>query len=182
MSGSLGSPRCNGCVCERGRRDDGRRSMMTETSVRLDERAMVAWGERIGREVDPPAFIALRGDLGAGKSTLARAIAHGAGVEGDLPSPTFNLLFRYDADRGIQVVHIDLYRLEDPEEVWELGWGELPAEDEVVLIEWPERAEGLLPPDRWEVVLLEADDGDAREISVRRLGSPGALSPLDGPG
>lgn len=155
---------------------------MTETSARLDERAMVAWGEQVGREVEAPAFIALRGNLGAGKSTLARAIAHGAGVKGDLPSPTFNLLFRYDTGRGIQLVHIDLYRLQDPEEVWELGWGELPAAEEVVLVEWPERAEGLLPPDRWEVMLVEAEEGDSREVSIRRVGSPGALPPPEASG
>ena len=148
---------------------------MEEMSVRLDERAMEAWGERIGRELEPPLFIVLRGDLGTGKSTLARAIARGAGVEGDIPSPTFNLMFRYEAARGIGLVHIDLYRLEDPDEVWELGWGELPAVNEVVMVEWPERAEALLPEDRWEVELVEVDGGRAREISVRPVGAAGSL-------
>ena len=104
----------------------------------LTEAELVAWGERIGEAADPPLFLALRGDLGAGKSTLARAIARGAGVEGPVPSPTFNLLFRYETPRGVTLAHLDLYRLEDPEEVWELGWGELPEAREIVVVDWPD--------------------------------------------
>src|SRR5215217_5564372 len=110
----------------------------------LSEAELEAWGERIGREAKPPLLLALRGDLGAGKTTLARAVARGAGVDGPVPSPTYNLLFRYDTPRGLVIVHLDLYRIENPDEVWELGWGDLPAEDELVLVEWPERAEALL--------------------------------------
>src|SRR5512146_2096706 len=99
----------------------------------LTEPMLVAWGERIGMSVAVPVVLALRGQLGAGKSVLARAVARGAGVEGHLPSPTFNLLYRYHGARGIDVVHLDLYRLEDPDEVWELGWSELGAGPEAVL-------------------------------------------------
>ena len=107
---------------------------MEVRSVLMNERDMEAWGERIGRESAPPLFVALRGDLGAGKSTLARAIARGADIEGPVPSPTFNLLFRYAAPRGVEIVHLDLYRLEDPAEVWDLGWGELPGPHDIVLV------------------------------------------------
>ncbi len=141
----------------------------------LDKAAMIRWGEQLGGAIRPPRFLALRGDLGAGKSTLARAIARGAGVEGPIPSPTFNLLFRYDTPRGVTIVHLDLYRLEDPEEVWDLGWSELPGEHEIVLVEWPERAESLLPPDRWEVSLEEVGDADQRRVSVIAVGNPGPL-------
>jgi tRNA threonylcarbamoyl adenosine modification protein YjeE len=141
----------------------------------LDEAELVAWGERIGREAGTPLVLALRGDLGAGKSTLARGIVHGAGVEGDVPSPTFNLLFRYDTPRGVVVHHLDLYRLEDPDEVWELGWAELGAAGDVVLIEWPERAETMLPGTRWEVVLEETDDGARRRVTATPVGDPPAL-------
>ena len=82
----------------------------------LTEPDLVRWGERIGRQVPPPLFLALRGPLGAGKSVLARAVARGAGVEGPLPSPTFNLLFRYEAPTSV-VVHLDLYRIRDPAEL-----------------------------------------------------------------
>ncbi|HSU13022.1 tRNA (adenosine(37)-N6)-threonylcarbamoyltransferase complex ATPase subunit type 1 TsaE [Longimicrobium sp.] len=148
----------------------------------LTEPELVAWGERIGREGRTPLVLALRGDLGAGKSTLARAIAHGAGVEGDIPSPTFNLLFSYQAPRGIRIHHLDLYRLEDPDEVWELGWSELGAPDELVMIEWPARAEQLLPAPRWEVEIEEMGDPSVRRVAAHPVGDPHPLPPLAGGG
>lgn len=154
----------------------------------LSEPELVGWGERIGREVETPVVLALRGPLGAGKSVLARAVARGAGVVGHLPSPTFNLLFRYRGDRayrayrgrrGVEVVHLDLYRIASPEEVWELGWGELGAPSEIVLIEWPERAEALLPEDRWEVFLTIPSGSPGheslREVRLARCGAPPEL-------
>ena len=141
----------------------------------LTERELVRWGERIGVEVDPPLFLALRGPLGAGKSVLARAVARGAGVEGLLPSPTFNLMFRYEGATA-DVVHMDLYRIRDPEELKELGWEELCAGDEVLLVEWPERAGGRLPADRWEIEMRTPDGtSEMREVMVRRVGSPPSL-------
>lgn len=136
----------------------------------LTEEELVAWGERIGREVGAPLFLALRGELGAGKSVLARAVARGAGVTQAMPSPTFNLLFRYEVGRT-SVVHIDLYRLETPEEVDALGWRELGAGDEIVIVEWPERAGALLPTDRWDIALAVAGP-DVREVRMTRHGTP----------
>jgi tRNA threonylcarbamoyl adenosine modification protein YjeE len=146
----------------------------------LTEEALVRWGERIGREARTPLVLALRGDLGAGKSTLARAIAQGAGVTGDVPSPTFNLVFRYDVPGGPRVHHLDLYRLEDEEEVWELGWAELGMESDLVMIEWPERAERRLPSPRWEVTLEEAGDPSVRRVAARPVGSPPLLPEMPG--
>lgn len=135
----------------------------------LSESALAEWGRRIGGSVALPAVLCLRGDLGAGKSTLARAIAHGAGVAGDVPSPTFNLVFRYDTPRG-RVWHLDLYRLEREDEVWELGWGELGDAGDLVMVEWPERAESLLPAPRWEIALEEEGDADVRRVTAERVG------------
>jgi tRNA threonylcarbamoyl adenosine modification protein YjeE len=146
----------------------------------VTEAELAAWGERIGREAATPLVLALRGDLGAGKSTLARAVARGAGVAGDVPSPTFNLLFSYDAPRGVRVQHLDLYRLERLDEVWELGWEELGAPGDLVLIEWPERAEPLLPAPRWDVALEELDDPLRRRVEAAPVGAPPALPPLEG--
>ena len=141
----------------------------------LTEHQLVRWGERIGDEVAPPLFLALRGPLGAGKSVLARAVARGAGVEGPLPSPTFNLVFRYQGATA-DVIHVDLYRIHDPEELKELGWEELCAGDEVLLVEWPERAGGRLPADRWEVDMRTPDGAsEMREVMVRKVGSPPSL-------
>jgi len=138
----------------------------------LDEAGLVRWGERIGRTVEAPVFFALRGELGAGKSVLARAIARGAGVIGPMPSPTFNLVYRYHAKGGVTLAHIDLFRLNTIDEVWELGWSELGAGPEIVAVEWPERAEPLLPPDRWEIRLDFTVRPDMRDITFRRVGSP----------
>jgi len=144
----------------------------------LSEAALAEWGRRVGAEARTPLVLALRGDLGAGKSTLARAVAQGAGVEGDVPSPTFNLVFRYETPRGVQVHHLDLYRLEDPAEVWELGWQELGGAGDLVLIEWPQRAEALLPSPRWEVELEEAADPSVRRVAARAVGTPPPLPPF----
>ena len=141
--------------------------------MRVTEEDLIRWGRKIGESVDPPVFLAIRGVLGAGKSVLARAIAHGAGVEESLPSPTFNLLFRYQGRGDTVVTHLDLYRLTDPEEVWELGWTEVGAEKEIVLVEWPERAGAYLPSDRWEVeIRIPEDETDLRDVSVSRVGAP----------
>jgi tRNA threonylcarbamoyladenosine biosynthesis protein TsaE len=148
----------------------------------LTEPELAAWGERIGREIGAPAVLALRGDLGAGKSTLARAIARGMGIAGDVPSPTFNLLFRYETPRGPVLQHLDLYRLENEDEVWELGWAELPGSDDVVVIEWPERAEPLLPAPRWEIGIEDVGDEDSRLVTARPVGDPPPLPEMGGGG
>ncbi len=142
----------------------------------LSEPDLVRWGRRIGERLEVPAFIGLQGELGAGKSVLARAIARGAGVEGAIPSPTFNLLFRYPARDGVEVVHMDLYRLRDPDELWELGWEELGWGSDLVLVEWPERAGLHLPEDRWDIHLAPPEPGSPfRIVQVRRVGGPPAL-------
>lgn len=139
----------------------------------LTEEELARWGRTIGREVEIPIVLALSGPLGAGKSVLARAVARGAGVEGTLPSPTFNLLFRYRGAGGIEVVHLDLYRLSAPDELWELGWEELGSGPEIILVEWPERAGVHLPADRWEISLTPTEPGvPVREVAVRRVGDP----------
>ncbi len=119
-----------------------------------------------------PLILGLRGELGAGKSVLARAIARGAGVRTSMPSPTFNLLYRYDT-ASAEVLHFDLYRLQSPDEVWELGWSDLGDAHQLVLIEWPEQAEALLPADRWDITLAPHDlRPDLRTCRAQRIGRP----------
>jgi tRNA threonylcarbamoyladenosine biosynthesis protein TsaE len=98
-------------------------------------------------------LVALKGGLGAGKTTLARAILRAASGDPALivPSPTFTLVEVYDTPKGA-FWHFDLYRLEAPEQVFELGWEEALAEG-IVLIEWPERLGALLPPPAVAVTL-----------------------------
>lgn len=140
------------------------------------------WGEAVGRSVRAPVWFALRGELGAGKSVLARAIARGAGVRSAMPSPTFNLVFQYDVPGGTRVWHLDLFRITSPDDVWELGWREIGGAGDIVLVEWPERAESYLPPDRWDI-RLEASptDPDLRTVTGRAEGSaPPVPAPADG--
>jgi len=139
----------------------------------LSEGDLARWGERIGKEILGPVFLGLKGPLGAGKSVLARAVARGAGVEGPIPSPTFNLVFRYESTRGIPIVHMDLYRVAAPAELWELGWQDLGGDGELLLVEWPERAGELNPHDRWEIDMRISDKGpNLREVEVSRFGEP----------
>ena len=142
----------------------------------MNQADLEAWGFEIGLTIETPVIIALRGDLGAGKSVLARAIARGAGVTGPMPSPTFNLVYRYTGKRAT-VVHMDLYRLEIEDDVWELGWRELGTGNEIVLAEWPERAESLLPPDRWEIYLEPAVTDDLRSVRIAPFGDVGYMAP-----
>lgn len=145
--------------------------------MRLDEASLVRWGERIGETVDTPVFLGLRGPLGAGKSVLARAVGQGLGVQQPMPSPSFNLLFRYPARMGMEVVHMDLYRLESPDQLWELGWEELGQPNEVVLVEWPEHAGELLPKDHWIIDLASVPaKPKLRDIGVHRVGDPPGLA------
>jgi tRNA threonylcarbamoyladenosine biosynthesis protein TsaE len=124
-----------------------------------DERATEALGATLAARLMPGDVVGLKGDLGAGKTTLARAIIRAAAADPDLivPSPTFTLVEVYDTPRGAYW-HFDLYRLDDPEQVYELGWEEALAEG-IVLLEWPERLGPLLPQHLG--VTLEVD-GDGR--------------------
>lgn len=110
----------------------------------LDEAELVAWGERFGRASAPPLVVGLTGELGAGKTTLVRAICRGFGVTDDVTSPTFTLVHRYGSPRGV-VYHVDLYRLRGPYELTNIGWDDMLAEEAVTLIEWPERAGERMP-------------------------------------
>jgi tRNA threonylcarbamoyladenosine biosynthesis protein TsaE len=142
----------------------------------LDQARLEAWGKRIGREAERPLILALSGQLGVGKSVLARAVARGAGVTGAMPSPTFNLMFRYETDTAT-VVHVDLYRLNDPDDVWELGWRDLAGSPrEIVIIEWPEQAEALLPEPRWHITLASPTPGArVREVRLESAGPAPSL-------
>ena len=124
-----------------------------------NEQATEALGATLAVRLRPGDVVGLKGDLGAGKTTLARAIIRAAAADPGLivPSPTFTLVEVYDTPRG-SYWHFDLYRLDDPQQVYELGWEEALAEG-IVLLEWPERLGPLLP--QHLSVTLELD-GDGR--------------------
>jgi tRNA threonylcarbamoyladenosine biosynthesis protein TsaE len=130
-----------------------------------DEVATATLGERLGAVARAGDVIALVGDLGAGKTTLARALIRShLGPETEAPSPTFTLVQTYPGPR-FDIWHFDLYRLEDPGEARELGLEE--AVDGLSLIEWPERLGRYLPPARLEVRLsLEGAGRIARLVDL----------------
>ncbi|HEU4989960.1 MAG TPA: tRNA (adenosine(37)-N6)-threonylcarbamoyltransferase complex ATPase subunit type 1 TsaE [Gemmatimonadaceae bacterium] len=117
----------------------------TARTLRLTEPELIAWGERFGREHEPPLVVALEGDLGAGKTTLAQAICRGFGVTAPVTSPTFALVHQYEAPRA-PVYHLDLYRLSGPADLTNLGWDEIVSDRALVLVEWPDRAGVRMPP------------------------------------
>jgi tRNA threonylcarbamoyl adenosine modification protein YjeE len=116
-----------------------------------DPAATAALGARIAEGLERGDTVALEGDLGAGKTTLARAVLRALGVEGEVPSPTFTLVQLYETPR-LTVRHYDLYRIENPDELGELGLDEALAEG-AALVEWPEHAGGNLAGDRLHVRL-----------------------------
>lgn len=125
----------------------------------------VALGERLARELPRRAVVLLMGNLGAGKTTLAKGIvsALGAAPADEVSSPTFTLIHEYGGGR---VYHIDLYRLDEPREVATLGLEEIFDRDALVLIEWGERFPQLIPREHMEI-RIRALGGDEREIEVR---------------
>jgi tRNA threonylcarbamoyladenosine biosynthesis protein TsaE len=111
----------------------------------------VRLGRILGELLVPGDVVALIGDLGAGKTTLAKGIARGAGVEdeGDVTSPTFVLVNEYQG--RFPVYHADLYRLQEVREVEDLGWEEFIFGNGISLMEWAEKIPGILPEDRIEI-------------------------------
>ena len=122
-----------------------------------------AWGERFGAALRPPVVVALAGDLGAGKTTLAQAICRGLGVREEVTSPTYAIVHEYHGARGV-VYHLDLYRLEHPRELANVGWSDMLASPAIVIVEWPERAGGHLPPDAVRVDLEHLPSDPERRL------------------
>lgn len=108
------------------------------------EQAQDAFGRRMAAVLRAPCVIHLQGELGAGKTALARGLLRGLGHRGAVRSPTYTLLEPYDLP-GLSLYHLDLYRLGDPEELEYLGLRDFLDGDSVLLVEWPERGTGVLP-------------------------------------
>jgi tRNA threonylcarbamoyladenosine biosynthesis protein TsaE len=142
-----------------------------------NEAATLALAARLADIVRPRDLIALAGPLGAGKTCFARALVRRlAGAEIEVPSPTFTLVQTYDSDVGT-VWHFDLYRLRDPDEIWELGFEDALI-DGILLIEWPERLGGLLPARRLDLTLTPGETADARQAVLAAQGGSDLLDRL----
>jgi tRNA threonylcarbamoyl adenosine modification protein YjeE len=142
----------------------GKDSQRFEGELALaDLAATTSLGMRIAAGLTRGDCVALAGDLGAGKTTLARAILRALGVREPVPSPTFTLVQSYDTGRW-PVRHYDFYRIENATEIAELGLDEALAEG-AALVEWPERANAYIPEDALRVTLAIVS-GEARSASV----------------
>ena len=140
-----------------------RREYITESHEQT-----VELGRELARQMHPPLLTLLVGNLGSGKTTLAKGIVSslGGAPEEDVTSPSFTLIHEYGRGSS-RVFHVDLYRLESPREIATLGLEDLfdEAEPAVVLVEWGEKLRQLLPGRRWEIHLADLGE-DRRKIVV----------------
>lgn len=141
---------------------------LADQSVFLaDEAATLAFGESLGPRLPRGALVFLRGDLGAGKTTLVRGILRGLGHRGSVKSPTYTLLEPYNFNSKV-VYHFDFYRIADSQELDFIGIDELMESDALKLVEWPERVEERLPPPEVEVRMHVEGEGRRLEIDTHR--------------
>ena len=117
-----------------------------------------AAGEALGRSLSPGAVLAYRGDLGMGKTAFTRGLARGLGCEGRVTSPTFTIVNEYEGP--VPLFHFDLYRLEDADALFDIGWEDYLARGGVCAVEWSERAEDALPEDTLYVTIRRHPGSD----------------------
>lgn len=140
--------------------------------LRLPDESATQWlGQALGQSVSAGLTVLLSGDLGAGKTSLVRALLQGLGHQGAVKSPTYSLLESYVLDAGI-FHHFDLYRFESPEEFLEAGLDECFGQDAVCLVEWPDKAGMYLPPADLTVALSHLNAG--REACIGACSKRGA--------
>ncbi len=150
--------------------------LIFETASAAETRAL---GVRIAAQLEPGDIVLLHGDLGAGKTTLTQGIGAALGVAQLMQSPTFALVAETILPSGTVLRHIDLYRLDDVDELDALGFDDLTNDDRAItLIEWPERAVGMLP-DAYLLVELDPSGPDKRTIRLRAGGVRSRLGDKD---
>jgi tRNA threonylcarbamoyladenosine biosynthesis protein TsaE len=141
--------------------------LIFETASADETRAL---GRRLASQLEPGDVVLLHGDLGAGKTTLTQGIGAALGMPRQAQSPTFSLVVDSPLPNGAVVRHIDLYRLDDPAELETLGFDELTSDPiAITLIEWPERAAGMLP-DAYLLIEIDPTGPDRRTIRLRPKG------------
>ena len=141
-----------------------------------DETGTAALGAALARALLPGLAIHLHGDLGAGKTALTRAMLHAAGHAGHVKSPTYTLSEPYVVTldgRSVNVIHFDLYRMSSAEEFLDAGFREEFNADNICIVEWPEKADPVLPPPDLNVWLSVA--GHGRDVELQALSDLGLL-------
>lgn len=138
--------------------------LASQGRLNLTEEEMVHWGRELGEAAAPPLVISLTGELGAGKTTLAKAICAGYGVEEPVTSPTYALVHKYESAKS-PVYHVDLYRLDNEAQLTNIGWDDILVDRALVIVEWPERAGDRMPADHLHIDLeYMPGDGDRRVL------------------
>ncbi len=140
--------------------------MDTLTLHGLSEASMEALGHALGQQLFPGAFLAFFGDLGAGKTTLTRALASSLGIDG-IASPTFTIVREHEGN--LPLFHFDAYRLSDEDELFAIGFDDYFARGGVIAMEWCENVPGALPEERLELHLT----GSGAEPRTIRLSAKG---------
>jgi tRNA threonylcarbamoyladenosine biosynthesis protein TsaE len=155
--------------------------MVEVTHTVPDEGAMVALGDKLAFVLRGGLTVYLNGDLGMGKTTLARGIVQALGHEGAVKSPTYTLVEPYEFE-GLTVYHFDLYRLGAAEELEFMGIRDYFGPHSLALVEWPERGQGILPPG--DLVITMEREGLGRSVTITGATSAGVgvLSDLGGDG
>lgn len=125
-----------------------------------------ALAKRLAPELKAGDIICLEGDLGAGKTTFTQGLAAALGVKGRVNSPTFCLVQEH-ASETVLLVHMDLYRLVSEEDVLAIGWEDYLARGAIMVIEWPERAGSLVPPDAHHIVFCHLEGDEHRKIEFK---------------
>ncbi|MBQ8470765.1 MAG: tRNA (adenosine(37)-N6)-threonylcarbamoyltransferase complex ATPase subunit type 1 TsaE [Alistipes sp.] len=121
--------------------------------------------EALLESLDGRTVVALRGEMGAGKTTLIRAVAEAMGVEDQVTSPTFALVNQYEGAGGERLFHFDFYRIDDVREAYDLGYEEYFYSGDLCFVEWPEKIEALLPEEVVEV-RITVDSPTARSFEI----------------
>ncbi len=140
--------------------------MQKTFNVKSVEESWAAAAE-VAKMLTPGMVMALYGELGAGKTTFMQGIAMALGIDRPVTSPTFTLSNEYNASQ-FKLVHMDLYRLTSPDDLLAIGYAEHLEDGAVVAVEWPERADELIPPDALHVYLEQGDEMEDRTITIMK--------------
>ena len=125
-------------------------------------------GEQLGRLLGPGSIVCLSGDLGAGKTAFTQGLARGLGVKDYVTSPTYTIINEYEG--RVPLYHFDVYRLNDVEEMYELGYEEYFFGDGVVVLEWADMVSDIIPEDRLWITILNTKGDNSREIIMEPAG------------